>query len=53
MGVVCLEFHGENFRGCLKNREIRESFSLENFPLYGISMFSGTMQGTDRSAMCP
>ena len=37
MGVACLEFRGENFRGWLKNREIRESFSLESFPLlYGI-----------------
>ena len=26
MGVACLEFCGENFRGWLKNREIRESF---------------------------
>ena len=26
MGVACLEFRGENFRGWRKNREIRESF---------------------------
>ena len=26
MGVACLEFHGENFRGWLKNREVCESF---------------------------
>ena len=25
MGVACLEFRGENFRGWLKNREIHES----------------------------
>ena len=33
MGVACLEFRGEKFRGWLKNREIRESF----LPLYGIN----------------
>ena len=32
MGVACLEFHGENFRGWLKNREIRESFLPQKFP---------------------
>ena len=32
MGVACLEFHGENFRGSLKNREIRESFLPRKFP---------------------
>ena len=34
MGVACLEYCGENFRGWLENREIRESFPLESFPLY-------------------
>ena len=28
------KFREENFRGWLSNLEIRESFSLENFPLY-------------------
>ena len=32
MGVACLEFRGENFRGWLKNREIRESFLPRKFP---------------------
>ena len=32
MGVACLEFHGENFHGWLKNREIRESFLPQKFP---------------------
>ena len=32
MGVACLEFRGENFRGWLKNREIRESFLPRTFP---------------------
>ena len=32
MGVACLEFRGENFRGRLKNREIRESFLPRKFP---------------------
>ena len=32
MGVACLEFRGENFRGWLKNCEIRESFLPRNFP---------------------
>ena len=31
MGVACLEFRGENFRGWLKNREIRESFLPRKF----------------------
>ena len=32
MGVACLEVRGENFRGWLKNREIRESFLPQKFP---------------------
>ena len=32
MGVACLEFRGENFRGWLKNREIRERFLPRKFP---------------------
>ena len=36
MGVACLEFRGENFRGWLKNREIRESFLLRKFPRYTV-----------------
>ena len=32
MGVACLEFRGENFRGWLKNPEIRESFLPRKFP---------------------
>ena len=36
MGVACLEFRGENFRGWWKNREIRENFLPRKFPLYGI-----------------
>ena len=32
MGVACLEFRGENFRGWLKNREIHESFLPQKFP---------------------
>ena len=32
MGVACLEFRGENFRGWRKNREIRESFLPRKFP---------------------
>ena len=32
MGVACLEFRGENFRGWRKNREIRESFLPQKFP---------------------
>ena len=32
MGVAYLEFRGENFRGWLKNREIRESFLPRKFP---------------------
>ena len=31
MGVPCLEFRGENFRGWLKNGEIRKSFLPRNF----------------------
>ena len=30
--MACLEFRGENFRGWLKNREIRESFLPRKFP---------------------
>ena len=38
MGVTCLEFRGENFRGWLKNRKIRESFLPRKFPaIRGIS----------------
>ena len=36
MGVACLEFRGENFRGWLINHEIRESFLPR--PLYGSSL---------------
>ena len=32
MGVTCLEFRGENFRGW---RKFVKVFSLESFPLYG------------------
>ena len=32
MGVACLEFRGENFRGWLKNREIHEKFLPRKFP---------------------
>ena len=32
MGVACLEFRGENFRGWLKNYKIRESFLHRKFP---------------------
>ena len=32
MGVACLEFRGENFRGWRKNREIHESFLPRKFP---------------------
>ena len=32
MGVACLEFRGENFRGWVKNREIRENFLPRKFP---------------------
>ena len=32
MGVACLEFCGENFRGWRKNHEIRESFLPRKFP---------------------
>ena len=32
MGVACLEFRGENFRGWLKNRKIRECFLPRKFP---------------------
>ena len=32
MDVACLEFRGENFRGWLKNREIRASFLPQEFP---------------------
>ena len=32
MGVACLVFRGEKFRGWLKNREIRESFLPRKFP---------------------
>ena len=32
MGVACLEFRGENFRGRRKNCEIRESFLPRKFP---------------------
>ena len=35
MGVACLKFHGENFRGWLKYSEISESFLPRSFPLYG------------------
>ena len=37
MGVACLEFRGENFRGWLKIAKFVKVFSLENFPLYGSS----------------
>ena len=32
MGVACLEFRGENFRGWRENHEIRESFLPRKFP---------------------
>ena len=32
MGVACLEFRGENFRGWRENREIRENFLPRKFP---------------------
>ena len=32
MGVACLQFRGENFRGWRENREIRESFLPQKFP---------------------
>ena len=35
MGVACLEFRGENFRGWLKNREIRE-FSPSKISRYTV-----------------
>ena len=48
MGVACLEFRGENFRGWLKNREIRESFLPRKFPAirycYGHKQFLGHIQ---------
>ena len=42
MGVACLEFRGENFRGWRKNREIRESFLSRKFPAirYMISFYN-------------
>ena len=39
MGVACLEFHGENFRGWLKNCEIRESFLPRKFPTIRYLLF--------------
>ena len=33
MGVACLEFRGENFRGWLKNRKFVKIVSLESFLL--------------------
>ena len=41
MGVACLEFRGENFRGWRENREIRESFFPQKFPAirYGVSAY--------------
>ena len=32
MGVACLEFRGENFRGWRENRGIRENFLPRKFP---------------------
>ena len=32
MGMACLEFRGENFRGWLNNREIRDGFLPRKFP---------------------
>ena len=32
MGVACLEFRRENFRGWRENHEIRESFLSRKFP---------------------
>ena len=46
MGVACLEFRGENFRGWLKNREIRESFLPRKFPAirYSVKAYQGINQ---------
>ena len=41
MGVACLEFRGENFRGGLENREIRESFLPRKFPAIRYSINYG------------
>ena len=34
MGVTYLNFCGENFRGWLKNHEVREGFLPQKFPRY-------------------
>ena len=41
MGAACLEFRGENFRGWLKNRKIRESFFPRKFPAIQYVFFCG------------
>ena len=40
MGVACLEFRGENFRGWRKNCEIRESFLSRKFPTIQYTTYS-------------
>ena len=48
MGVACLEFRGENFRGWLKNREIRESFLPRRFPaIRYVAIFPSARDITD------
>ena len=41
MGVACLIFHGENFCGQLKNREIRESFlpQVSRYRRYYVTLY--------------
>ena len=42
MGVACIEFRGENFRGWRENREICESFLPRKFPTIRYFMHSTT-----------
>ena len=56
MGVACLEFCGENFRGWRKNREIRESFLPRKFPAIryfeGLSNYAKNQYKEKLQAVC-
>ena len=47
--MACLEFHGENFCGLLKNRKIRENFLPRKFPAIRYIVHEGWGQCTDLS----
>ena len=46
MGVACLEFHGKNFRGWLKNCKIRGKFSPLKVSRYTVNFFPHEIPAT-------